>query len=452
MAIDDMYLEPTTSVTPMMYATPNLSARHSVIAVNTVNPGWMRAPGENPSTFALETAMDELAYALDMDPVALRLKNWTDQDQKAHLPWTTRQLREAYAAGADAFGWSRRNPAPRSMREGRELIGWGMASGTYPVYRQPGEATVVLHSDGRIEVLSGGADIGTGTYTILAQAASEVLGVPVERVKVSLGDTSLPRAPVAGGSQLSNILMGAVNKTAVAARTELLNLAANDPKSPLRTARANDLVLENGEIRLSRRSSGGIAIGALLKAVGRDRLEVHRDTFPADATDVQRNAGARSFSQMQLPTMSGGSAHSWSAHFVEVRVDEDFGTVRVKRMVAAFDSGLVFNPKLARSQWIGGMVMGLGQALFEEGLIDPNDGRVVNANLADYVVAVNADVPEIQTISVGVPDLKATALGGKAVGELGIVGVAAAISNAVYHATGTRVRDLPITIEKLVRA
>ncbi|WP_159996502.1 xanthine dehydrogenase family protein molybdopterin-binding subunit [Roseomonas sp. 18066] len=451
-AIDDTHVEPTNSVTTLMYATPNLSSRHSIIPVNTVNPSWLRAPGENPSTYALETAMDELAHTLGMDPVALRLKNWADQDPKAKIPWTTRQLREAYAAGAEAFGWSRRNPAPRSMREGRELIGWGMAAGTYPVWRQPGEAKIILHADGRVEVHSGGVDIGTGTYTILAQAAAEVLGVPVERVSVSLGDTDLPRAPVAGGSQLANILMGAVHTAAVATRTELLNLAASDPKSPLRSARVNDLVLENGQIRPSRRPTGGVAIADLLKAVERERLEVHRDTFPTGATEAQRNAGNRSFTLMQPATASGGSAHAWSAQFVEVRVDEDFGTVRVKRMVAAFDSGLVFNPKLARSQWIGGMIMGIGQALLEEGLIDPRDGRVVNANLADYAVAVNADVPEIQTISVGIPDLQATPRGGKAVGELGIVGVAAAISNAVFHATGKRIRDLPITIEKLVGA
>jgi xanthine dehydrogenase YagR molybdenum-binding subunit len=449
-AIDDTHLEPSTGVTALMYATPNILARHSIIPVNTVNPGWMRAPGENISTYALETAMDELAYELGLDPIELRLRNWASRDQKANIPWTTRRLREGYAAGANAFGWASRNPKPRSMREGRELIGWGMAAGTYPVWRTPGEAKIVIHQDGRIEVLSAGTDLGTGTYTILAQTAAEVLDVPTHTVKVSLGDTDLPRAPIAGGSQLANNLTGAVYKAAKLARSELLRVATTDPKSPLHGMDIANLVFKNGRIKPSQRPGDGIALAYLLKALGRERFEVSTDTFTAGATEADRNAAAHGFSQMLPATHGGVSAHSWGVHFVEVRVDEDFGTVKVKRMVAAFDSGRVYNPKLAESQWVGGMIMGIGQALFEEGHIDRRDGRIVNASLADYVVPVNADVPEIITLDVGIPDLQASALGGKAVGELGIVGVAAAINNAVYHATGKRVRDLPITLDKLL--
>lgn len=449
-AIDDTHLEPSTSVTALMYATPNMLARHSIIPVNTVNPGWMRAPGENISTYALETAMDELAYEVGIDPIELRLRNWASQDPKANIPWTTRRLREGYIAGANAFGWANRNPKPRSMREGRELIGWGMAAGTYPVWRTPGEAKIIIHRDGKIEVLSGGTDLGTGTYTILAQTAAEVLDVPTSSVKVSLGDTDLPRAPVAGGSQLANNLTGAVYKAAKIARNELLRVAVSEPKSPLYGLDVTKLIFKNGRIKPSQRLGDGVSLADLLKALGRERFEISTDTFKAGATEADRDAAAYGFSQMQPATTGGVSAHSWGVHFVEVRVDEDFGTVRVKRMVAAFDSGRVYNPKLAESQWMGGMIMGLGQALLEEGHIDQRDGRVVNANLADYVVPVNADVPEIVTIDVGVPDLQASAMGGKAVGELGIVGVAAAISNAVYHATGKRVRDLPITMDKLL--
>ena len=449
-AIDDVHQESTNKVTAIMYATPNFWSRQTIVPVNTVNPSWLRAPGENPSAFALETAMDELAYELNLDPVELRLRNWADHDQQANIPWTTRQLREAYAAGAEAFGWSRRNHQPRSMREGRELIGWGMAAGTYPVLRTPAGADVAILADGSVEVRSGGTDIGTGTYTILAQTAAEALGVPFDRVTVFLGDTSLPRSPLAGGSQLANILTGVVHKTALAARDDLLTLATSGPGSPLRGERARDLTIEDGRIRLSRRSSGGVDVSELLRATGRERLDTHRDNFPPGATEDDRNQAARTFGQMRSATDGDVSAHSWIAHFVEVRVDEDFGTVRVKRMVAACDSGRIYNPKLARSQWIGGMVMGLGQALLEEGLIDPRDGRITNANLAEYVVAVNADVPDIETIDVGVPDYQASPLGGKAVGELGIVGVAAAIGNAAFHATGKRIRDLPITLEKLL--
>ena len=448
-AIDEVHVEACNNVTKIMYATPNFASRLNVVPVHTVMPGWKRGPGENPSAFALESAMDELAYALKMDPVTLRLANWADKDPSNQFPWTTRQLREAYAAGAKAIGWWNRNPEPRSMREGRELIGYGMAAGAYPMIRTASEAKIVFYADGRIEVLSAGTDIGTGTYTILAQTAADVLGVPVANVVVRLGDTVLPRSALAGGSQQANNLAGAVDRAARNAINMLRALAANDPKSPLATTKPVDISFERGTFRLTRRPAGGVSIANLLKAVGRSRLEVDGNTFAADATDATKNAADRSFAQLKGAVEGGVSAHSWCAQFVEVRIDEDFGTIRVKRMVAAFDSGRIFNPKLAESQWIGGMVMGLGQTLLEEGQIDPRDGRTVNANFADYAVPVNADVPEIQVISVGIPDVQATVLGGKGVGEIGVVGVAPAIGNAVFHATGKRIRSLPITLEKI---
>lgn len=448
-AIDEVHVEACNNVTKIMYATPNFVSRVNVVPVHTVMPGWKRGPGENPSAFALESAMDELAYALNMDPVTLRLVNWADKDPSNQFPWTTRQLREAYAAGAQAIGWWNRNPKPRSMREGRELIGYGMAAGAYPMIRTASEAKLVFHADGRIEVLSAGTDIGTGTYTILAQTAADVLGVPVATVVVRLGDTVLPRSALAGGSQQANNLASAVAKAARNAIDALRTLAASDPQSPLATPKPADLRFERGTLRLARRPTGGLSIANLLKAVGKTRLEVEGNTFAADATEATKNAADRSFAQLKGAVEGGLSAHSWCAQFVEVRVDEDFGTIRVKRMVGAFDSGRIFNPKLAESQWIGGMVMGLGQTLLEEGQIDRRDGRTVNANFADYAVPVNADVPAMQVISVGIPDLQATVLGGKGVGEIGVVGVAPAIGNAVFHATGKRIRSLPITLEKI---
>ncbi|MEX3021649.1 xanthine dehydrogenase family protein molybdopterin-binding subunit [Kluyvera sp. STS39-E] len=449
-SIDDVHLEPTNNVTPIMYACDNVWARHSIIPVNTVNPGWMRAPGENPSAFALEIAMDELAYELNMDPLALRLLNWANHDYKSKTPWSTRQLREAYAAGADAFGWSKRTAAPRSMRRGRELIGWGMAAGTYPVIRSPAEARIILHVNGEIVVESGGTDIGTGTYTILAQTAAEVLGVSSHQITVRLGDTRLPRSPVAGGSQLANVLTGAVHKTAVAVKERLITLAISQPDSPLYQAQRSNVTIGDGQISLLRRPGKGISFSQLIALTGHESMDVKENTYKPGATEQERYDAAHTFTQIQMPGAFDTSSHSWSAQFVEVAVDEDFGTVRVKRMLGAFDCGRVYNPKLAESQWIGGMVMGLGQALLEEGMHDPRDGRITNASLAEYVVPVNADVPDIQVISVGVPDYQASALGGKAVGEVGIVGVAAAISNAVFHATGKRVRDLPLTMDKLL--
>jgi xanthine dehydrogenase YagR molybdenum-binding subunit len=442
-SMEDTHQEPCNSVTPLMYGTENFFSRHRLVRVHTVNPGWMRAPGENPSTYALEIAMDELAEALELDPLELRRRNWTEQDQAEKVPWTSRRLREAYTAAAEAFGWAQRNPEPRSMRRGRELIGWGMASGTYPVHTTPGEARVIIDRQGQIEVQSSGADIGTGTYTILAQTAAEVLGVPSSDIRVSLGDTALPRAPVAGGSQLANLLTAAVHKTAGAAREMLLGLAVTEPDSPLFGASRDTAILAGGEVRANGQS---IAFADLLKLADRDQLVVHQDTFKPDANEKDRDNADQTASMME----STKGAHSWCAHFVEVAVDEDFGTVRVKRVVSAFDCGRLYNPTLAKSQWLGGIVMGIGQALLEEGMIDARDGRILNANLADYLMAVNADIPEIQVIDVGEPDYQASTLGGKTVGEVGIVGVAAAVSNAVYHATGKRIRELPITLDKLI--
>lgn len=448
-AIDEVHVESSNNVTKIMYATPNFLSRLNIVPVNVAKPGWKRGPGENPSAYGIESAMDELAHALNMDPVTLRLANWAEVDPSNQMAWTTRQLREAYAAGAEAIGWWKRNPAPRSMREGRQLIGYGMAAGSYPMIRTASEAKIVFHASGQIEVLSAGTDIGTGTYTILAQTAADALGVPVQMVTVRLGDTALPRSALAGGSQQANNLASAVDRAARNGREALVSLAASDPKSPLGGSKATDLVFDNGVIRPSRRPTGGVTIADLLKAVSKDRLEIEGNTFAPGATEDMKNAADRSFAQLRGAEEGGVSAHSWCAQFVEVRVDEDFGTIRVKRMVSAFDCGRIFNPKLAESQWISGMVMGLGQTLLEEGFVDQRDGRTVNANFADYAVPVNADVPDIQLISVGIPDMQATALGGKGVGEIGVVGVAPAIGNAVFHATGKRIRSLPITLEKL---
>ncbi len=451
-SVDGVWVEPLGSVTALMYATPHLSSRQSIVPVNTVLPSALRAPGENPSAFGIECAIDELSYAVGIDPVAIRLLNYAEQDPHAKKPWSTRRLREAYEEGAKAFGWAKRDPKPRSMRDGHHLIGWGVAAGTYPVRRTAGEAMVRLFADGRAEVSSSGIDMGQGTYTILAQTAAEAIGLPIEQVEVRLGDSALPGAPVAGGSQLANLMTGAVHKAAIAARDELIGLAINDPKSPFRALQANTLSIADGVISPPR-GGEGMPIAELLRRLGRDKIEVLRDTLPENANSAaDKQATYNTITRMRSPTEGEYSLHAWCVHFVEVRVDEDFGTVRVSRFVSALDSGRLYNPKLAESQWKGGIIMGIGQALLEEGLVDPRHGRVINNNLGDYLIATNADIPDIEVISVGVPDFHASALGGKAVGELGIVGVAPAIANAVYHATGKRIRDLPITLEKLLEA
>ncbi|MEZ2131170.1 MULTISPECIES: xanthine dehydrogenase family protein molybdopterin-binding subunit [unclassified Sinorhizobium] len=444
-------VEPLGAVTSIMYATPNLSSRQNVVQVNTVTPGALRAPGENPSAFGIECAIDELAYEVGMDPLEIRLLNYAEEDPHARLPWSTRRLREAFAAGAETFGWSKRSPAPRSMRDGSQLIGWGVAAGTYPVRRTAGEALVRILSDGTVEVASSGIDMGQGTYTILAQTAAEAMGIPIEQIRVKLGDSALPRAPVAGGSQLANLMTGAVHKAAVAARDELVGLAINDPNSPFRELQANTLVVADGKIAAPREDGSGIPVAEFMRRIGRERIEALRDTLPENSVSPEkRYDNFTTIATMREPTDGGYSLHSWCAHFIEVRVDEDFGTVRVSRVVSALDSGRLYNPKLAESQWKGGIIMGIGQALLEEGIIDPRHARVINNNLGDYLVATNADIPDIEVISVGIPDYNASVLGGKAVGELPIVGVAPAIANAVFHATGKRIRELPITLEKLL--
>lgn len=450
-AMTGVAVEPLGAVTSIMYDVPNFSSRQNIVPVHTVLPGALRAPGENPSAWGLESAIDELAYAVGIDPVEIRLLNYAEQDPHAKIPWSTRQLREAFAVGGEAFGWSKRSPKPRSMRDDNALIGWGVAAGTYPVRRTPGEALVRILADGTAEIASSGIDMGQGTYTIMAQTAAEILGIPVEQIRVKLGDSALPRAPVAGGSQLANLMTGAVHKAALAARDELIGLALNDANSPLRDAQANTLTISEGRILPPRGEGDGVAIADFMRQIGREKVETLRDTLPEDKRDGKdRYDNFTTMMTMKAPTEGGYSLHSWCAHFVEVRVDEDFGTVRVSRMVSALDSGRLYNPKLAESQWRGGIIMGIGQALLEEGIVDERYARVINNNLADYLVPTNSDVPDLQVISVGIPDYRASVLGGKAVGELPIVGVAPAIANAVFHATGKRIRSLPITLEKLI--
>ncbi|MDO1582894.1 xanthine dehydrogenase family protein molybdopterin-binding subunit [Rhizobium oryzicola] len=444
------FTEQTEAATPLMYAVENFRSSHTLVKTNTVTPGALRAPGKNPSAFGIESAMDELAYKLGMDPLELRLKNYADHDYQSGKPWSSRRLREALETGAERFGWSRRSHAPRSMKEGRTLIGWGIGCGTFPNLRNSAEALIRILPNGRVEVESGSIDMGQGTYTIVAQTAADALGVPVDLVDVKLGDSLWAGAPVAGGSMLASSITGAVHKAAVAAREELIALALTEEGSPFRETGANTLSIENGRITTSIGDGPALDFATFLRQVRRESLEVRRDTLPEGTKPADANKFWTTMANVQGPTATDFSVHSWGAHFVEVKVDEDFGTVRVSRIVSAFDCGLIYNPKLAESQWRGGIIMGIGQALLEEGLIDPRNGRVINNNLGDYLVPTNADVPHIEVISVGEPDLEASVLGGKGVGEVGIVGVAPAIANAVFHATGKRIRDLPLTLDKIL--
>lgn len=424
------WTEPCTFVTRMLYACPNQATSQRLARLNVGTPTFMRAPGESSGSFALETAMDELAAQLGIDPVELRLRNDADHDPHKNKPFSSRALRECYRVGAERFGWSSRSAAPRSMRDGRWLVGMGVASATYPALRSPAEAAVRLTADGIAVVQSGSQDLGTGTYTVMTQVAADALGFPVERVRFELGDSRLPRAPVSGGSQSVASVAPAVASACAAMRAKLAELASADPKSPLHRQPADQISVSDAQLR-ARGVDRSEPVAALIARNG--------------AAPIMTRAGARPGVEREAYSM-----HSFGAVFAEVRVDPDLGIVRLPRVVGVYGVGRLLNAKTARSQLIGGVVWGAGMALFEKSLRDPRDGRIVNANLAEYHVPVHADIGAIDITFVPETDAQINALGTKGIGEIGITGVAAAIGNAVYHATGRRIRDLPITLDKLI--
>jgi xanthine dehydrogenase YagR molybdenum-binding subunit len=427
----DEFVEPSGILTTMLYTSPALLVTHRLTRLNVGTPTYMRAPGESSGSFALESAMDELAYAVQLDPIDLRLRNYAETDQDAKLPFSSKGLRDCYRAGADAFDWKRRTPAPGSMRAGRMLVGIGMASATYPTNRSAASALARIDAQGNAVVQSGGVDIGTGSYTAFSQVAAEALGIPVERITFGLGDTRMPNAPNAGGSQLTASVGSAVKLAALAARRNVAQLAIADARSPLFGAAPDAIAAADGRLFLQSDPARGETYAAIIARNGATPVEGRADAKPGDEKKEY-------------------SMHAFGAQFAEVRVDPDLGTVRVVRQLGAFAAGRILNAKLAHSQFIGGMTMGLGMALLEETRRDDRSGRVMNANLAEYLVPVHADVPATEAILVEEVDPHVNEIGVKGIGEIGIVGAAAAIANAVYHATGKRIRDLPITPDKLI--
>ncbi|WP_322011266.1 xanthine dehydrogenase family protein molybdopterin-binding subunit [Paraburkholderia sp. J12] len=418
-------------VTRMMYAVPNQSTSHRVVPLNVGTPTFTRAPGETTGSFALESAMDELAWQLNMDPVALRLANYAEVEPQDGKPWSSKALRECYETGAQRFGWSRRTAAPRSMREGNTLIGLGMASATYPANRSEAAAIARILPDGSAMVASGTQDLGTGTYTVMTQVASDALGFPPDRIHFALGDSTLPRAPGSGGSQSAASVAPAVQAAGQQVRDKLIALALADPASPVHGAAPEAVAVQDGWVVLRDDTSRRDPAAAILARAGGKPIEAVATTKPG--SERQQYA-----------------FHSFGAVYAEVHVDADLGTIRVARIVGVYDVGRLLNEKTARSQLMGGMVWGVATALEEEALLDPRFGRIVNGNLAEYHVPVNADIGELDVQFVGPPDTRFNALGVRGIGEIGITGVPAAIANAVYHATGVRVRDLPITLDKVM--
>jgi xanthine dehydrogenase YagR molybdenum-binding subunit len=409
----------------LLYRCDNVRLDHKVAPLDLCTSGDMRAPGATTGVYALECAMDELAVKLGIDPLALRLRNYADRDLNDDRPFSSKELRACYQQAAERFGWSRRDPRPRSMREGSALIGWGMAGGVWEAMQLPASAKAVLTADGKLAVSSATEDIGTGTYTVMTQIAADPLGLPIEAITFTLGDSSLPAAPVQGGSFTVASVGSAVKAACDKVRERLLGLARGIDGSPLEAVAPEDVVLAEGMIRSRRDPARAMPLADVLRRRGLDTVEEEASVEPSPARERY-------------------SCNAHTAVFAEVRVDEDFGTVQVTRVVSAVAAGRILSPKMARSQISGAIVGGIGMALEEESLIDQAFGRFMNHSLAEYHVPVNADVHDIEVIFVEERDEVVNALGAKGLAEIGIVGVAAAIANAVFHATGRRIRELPI--------
>jgi xanthine dehydrogenase YagR molybdenum-binding subunit len=410
----------------MLYKCDNVELTYKLAPLDVHTPLDMRAPGAALGVIGLECAMDELACALAIDPVQLRLINFAERNGNEDKPYSSKELRACYAEGAERFGWSRRNPEPRSMREGRQLVGWGMAGGVWESMQMKASAKAHINAEGKLTVSSATTDIGTGTYTVMTQIAAAGAGVSVADTTFLLGDSSLPTAPLQGGSFTVSSVGTAVQQASKALRQKLFEVACQ-VDTQFASARADQMTVAEGYLNLG---DHRLALSEVLSGLP-DGLEVQVDAEP----DKKRE---------------GYATATHSAVFVEVQVDEDLGSIRVSRVVSAIAAGRVVNPKMARSQILGGVVWGIGMALHEETQTDHNLGRFMNHSLAEYHVPVHADIGDIDVIFVEEEDNIVNALGSKGVGEIGIVGVAAAVANAIYHATGKRVRDFPITLDKVL--
>jgi xanthine dehydrogenase YagR molybdenum-binding subunit len=445
----DSYMVAGTDASTRVYACPNIDSKVSIVYADRNTPGFMRAPPETPYMFALESAMDELADALGMDPVELRLKNDTQKEPIKGLPYTSRHLAECFKAGREAFGWSRRDPRPGSMRDGDWLVGWGCATTLYPTQVAPASARVTLLPDGSAKVQCATHEIGNGVRTVLAITAAGALGLALDKVTVEVGDTNLPPAPVSGGSNSTASCCNVVAKACEDIRARIAAAAVAAGDGPFHGADPATLRLEHGQ--LVGAHNGFEPLDQAIARTGSGAIEVYAENMPQGAPPDSAKGLYRG-----KPALVGGAKmkdriqFAFGAQFVEVRVHSLTGEVRTPRATGAFAAGTIVNPLAARSQLMGGMIWGISAALFEATEIDPRTARYVNDDLADYMIPVNADIGEIEVIMLPEQDHEVNALGIKGIGELGNVGMNAAVANAVFHATGVRVRDLPIRMEKLL--
>ena len=435
-SILDDYKEGCGESTPFMYSVPNLRVASALSRANVGTPTAMRGPGAVPGLYAMESAMDELAIALNMDPIELRRRNEPSQDESKKLPFSSRHLLECMQTGTEKFGWARRDPRVGAMKRDGLTIGWGMAACSWGAMRDNAQASVEIRRDGTAIVRSATQDIGTGTYTVLALVVAEATGIPLDRIDVRLGDTTLPPGPISGGSWATASVIPAVSSAARAAVQSLLSIATTGPNASFKGAKPDDLQLANG--RVSRKGDPASAA-------------------PFSDVLARANVPAAIGSGRSRTTIGGEesrkySLHSFGAQFAEVTWHPATARLRVSRFVSVIDAGRMINPKTARNQIEGAVVMGIGMALFEEARYDKRYGSPINNNLADYIVSTNADTPPIDVTFLDHPDTVLNELGARGVGEIGLAGTAAAITAAVYHATGVRVRELPVKIEDLLRA
>jgi CO/xanthine dehydrogenase Mo-binding subunit len=428
LSIAGEFFNPVAAGTAEAYTCAHVTTRDRQVRLNVSLPSWMRAPGHAEGSFALESAIDEMAYLLDLDPLELRRRNHAAVHPHSGHPWSSNALLECYKVGAERFGWNARTPGPRSMRDGRLLVGYGMARAALSAYQAPCTALATVRRDGSASIRSGATDIGAGTYTVITQLAADLLGLPATRVHVGLGDSDMPKAPQQGGSGLTAALGDAVHAACLDVIQAMVDLASRHERPPL-----HGWALQTVETR-----NGGI------QRLGKPaEYESFADILERNGLEELTREGASE------PPSSATMAHagSFGAQFVEVRVDPDLGTVRVERVVSVVDGGRILNEQVARSQIIGGIVGGIGMALLEETV--SIKGRPINTSFGDYLIPVNADVPEIDVSFVGGPD-PMTEVGAKGIGELAVTGVAGAIANAVFHATGKRIRTLPLSLDKVM--
>lgn len=422
------FCEQTAVFARSLYAAPNRLTRHRLVPVDLNRGEWMRSPGEAPGMLAFECAMDELAERLGIDPIELRRRNEPTEDPERGIPFSTRNLVACMEEGVRRFDWQRRNPMPARVREGRKLIGLGMAAAIRPNYIGGAAARVAIDAGGSVTVRLDMTDIGTGTYTILTQIAAEMLGVPLSAVRIELGDSSFPRTAGSGGSWGAASSGSAVHDACSKLREKIVQSALTDAGE---TAAKAEAIFAAGEVRIGGRAE---RLSDLVRRIAPNGIEAEGAVQPFSRNDLYKNY----------------SQHSYGAHFAEVAVDCDTGEIRMRRMLAVIGAGRILNAKTARSQILGGMTWGLGAALMEETVLDRRHGHFVNHDLAEYHVPVNGDVPEMEVVFLEEHDDKANPLGAKGLGELGVCGAGAAIANAVYNATGVRVREFPITLDKLL--